>query len=68
MINGEQSVKMGEGSISFTNYSRQIPVPFKIYADFECILEKIANKASRANEMRDEASIIELYQNHVPCG
>ena len=65
MINGEQSVKMGEGSISFTNHSRQIPVPFKIYADFECILEKVDSEAkrSRANEVSEE-----LYQNHVPCG
>ena len=50
MINGQQSVKKGEGSISFTNHCRQIPVPFKIYADFECILEKIENRANRTNE------------------
>ena len=32
IINGQQHVKLSEGSISFKNYSRQIPVPFKIYA------------------------------------
>ena len=55
---------MGEGTISFTNYSRQIPVPFKIYADFECILEKVDSeaKSSTANEVSEE-----LYQNHVLC-
>ena len=37
IINGKQCVKLSEGSIIFKNYSRQIPVPFKIYADFECI-------------------------------
>ena len=38
VINGKQNVKLGKGSISFKNYSKQLPAPFKIYADFECIL------------------------------
>ena len=37
-INRKQSVKLEEGIIEFENYSKQIPVPFKIYADFECNL------------------------------
>ena len=37
-INGVQSVKVEEGTIEFENYSKQLPVPFKIYADFECNL------------------------------
>ena len=32
--NGKQSVKLRSGSISFKNYFIQLPVPFKIYADF----------------------------------
>ena len=36
-INGKQSVKVEEGIIQLKNYFKQIPVPFKIYADFECI-------------------------------
>ena len=40
VINGEQRVKLNEGFISFKNYSRQMRVPFKIYADFECILNR----------------------------
>ena len=35
IINGKQSVKLKTGSISFRNYFKQLPVPFKIYADFE---------------------------------
>ena len=35
-INGKQSVKLKRGSVSFENYFKQLPVPFKIYADFEC--------------------------------
>ena len=38
-INGTQSVDVEEGIIKFENYSRQLPVPFKIYADFECNLQ-----------------------------
>ena len=38
-INCKQSVKLEEGTIEFENYLKQIPVPFKIYADFECNLK-----------------------------
>ena len=40
-INGKQSVKLEEGIIEFENYFKQIPVPFKIYADFECNLRGV---------------------------
>ena len=40
-INGKQSVKLEKGIIKFENYSKQIPVPFKIYADFECNLRGV---------------------------
>ena len=39
IINGVQPVKLEEGAIKFENYFKQIPVTFKIYADFECNLE-----------------------------
>ena len=38
IINDKQNVKLGKGSISFKNYSKQLPAPFIICADFECIL------------------------------
>ena len=41
-INGVQSVKVEKGTIEFENYFKQILVPFKIYADFECNLESTA--------------------------
>ena len=34
-INGIQSVEVEEGTIELKNYFKQLPVPFKIYADFE---------------------------------
>ena len=40
-INGKQSVKLEKEIIEFKNYFKQIPVPFKIYADFECNLRGV---------------------------
>ena len=37
MIHGKQNVKLKSGSISFKNYLKQLPAPFKVYADFKCI-------------------------------
>ena len=40
-INGAQSVKLERGTIQFKNCFKQLPVPFKIYADFECNLQSV---------------------------
>ena len=40
-INGAQSVRLEKRTIEFKNYFKQIPVPFKIYADFECNLKSV---------------------------
>ena len=40
-INGKQSVILEKGIIEFKNYFKQIPVPFKIYADFVCNLRGV---------------------------
>ena len=34
-IKGAQSVRLEKETIEFKNYFKQIPVPFKTYADFE---------------------------------
>ena len=57
-INGKQSVKLGEGIIESENYFKQIPVPFKIYADFECNLRGVGSY---------EGSYTKKYKDHVPC-
>ena len=41
MINDQQNVKLEKRFIEFKNFNRQIPVPFKIYADFECLLKSV---------------------------
>ena len=38
-INATQSVRLEKGTIEFKNYFKQIPLPFKIYVDFECNLK-----------------------------
>ena len=38
-INGVQSVNVEERIIKSKNYIKQLPVLFKIYADFECNLQ-----------------------------
>ena len=63
VINGKQSVKIEIGYISSKNYSKQIPVPFKIYADFEYILEKVDGDIKCSSN----SSYTRKYQNHVPC-
>ena len=65
IINGEQRVELNKGFISFKNYSRQTRVPFKIYADFECILKK--NKKYDKNGNSGSSWSVKI-QDHVPCG
>ena len=57
-INGMQSVKVEEGTIDFENYFKQITVPFKIYADFECNLRDVEVY---------EGPYTKKYHEHVPC-
>ena len=40
-INGKESVKLQKGIIEFENHFKQITVPSKIYADFECNLKSV---------------------------
>ena len=57
-INGTQSVKLEKGIIEFENYLKQIPVPFNIYAGFECNLRGVKCY---------EDSYTKKYQDHIPC-
>ena len=56
-INGVQSVNVEEGIIKFENYSKQLPVPLKIYTDFECNL---------CDTEIYEVSCTKKYHDHVP--
>ena len=61
LINKEQKVKLGKGFIKSKNFSREIPVPFKIYADFECLLKACVGFDN------DCFSYNKKYQDHIPC-
>ena len=57
-INDAQSVKSEKGTIEFNNYFKQIPVLFKICADFECNFNSVESY---------EGSYSKKYQDHIPC-
>ena len=40
-ISGQQSINLEKETIKFKNYFKQLPVSFKIYADFECNLKNV---------------------------
>ena len=62
IINGKQNVKLEKGFIEFKNFNKQIPVPFKIYADFECLLKSID-----CGFDNDWFSYTKKYGDHIPC-
>ena len=66
IINGKQNVKLGKVSISFKNCSKQLPTPFKIYVDFQCILSATSSKRVKSSD-KNNVSYTEKYQYHIPC-
>ena len=64
IINGKQKVELSNGYISFKNYSNKIKAPFKIYADFECILRN----SKECGKIDDNSSYSVKTHDHVPCG
>ena len=58
----KENVKLEKKFISFKNYSRQIPAPFKIYADFEYILKNVDSDI-----INNDISCTKKYQDHIPC-
>ena len=57
LINGCQAVSYESGIIKFTNYNKQIPILFKIYADTECFLKRTKI---------EEGEYTTKYQEHQP--
>ena len=58
-----EMLKEGENKMSFTNYYKQMKAPYVIYADFECVLEKISGCEPSADK-----SFTVKTEKHVPCG
>ena len=62
--NDKEKAKLESGYISFINYFKQMPVPFKIYADFECILKKLMVTLNITTSSYTKKYI---YKDHVRC-
>ena len=57
-ISGQQSINLEKRTIEFKNYFKQLRVPFKSYADFECNLKNIECY---------EGTYTKKYHEHVSC-
>ena len=57
-ISSQKSPNLEEGTIEFKNYFKQLPVPFKIYADFECNFKNVECY---------EGTYTKKNHEHVPC-
>ena len=57
-ISGHQSINLEKGTIEFKNYFKQLPIPFKIYADFECNFKNVECY---------KGTYTKKYNEHVPC-
>ena len=83
-INGVQAIELPQKYIDkngiwrspcvyFKNHHKSLPVPFCIYADFECITEKISScqpppmKKPKKGRLPEERSYTEKYQRHTAC-
>ena len=62
IVNGEQRVKLEKGFIEFKNYNKEIPAPFKIDADFECLSKNVDSGINN-----DCFSYTAKYQDHITC-
>ena len=56
-INGTQATIYEAGIIKFKSFDKQIPQPFKIYADSECLVKRTNIPLSEHTK---------LYQKHIP--
>ena len=59
-INGAPFIRLEKGTIKFNNYFKQIPVQFKIYADFECNLESVESYEGFYSEKHQDTLLVVL--------
>ena len=57
----KKSVKVEEGTIGFENYFKQIPVPFKINADFECNVKKVESYEGSYTKKTSSSHSLKFY-------
>lgn len=64
-LNAPQRVKMPNeknDKMRFSRFDKQLPVPFVVYADFECLLQRIDNCSPNPDH-----SYSQTLQKHDPC-
>ena len=66
-INGRQRVKLEKEFIEFNNFNKMIPAPFKIYADFQCLLNIVDFGVNNDCFSYEGISFTTKYQDHIPC-
>ena len=57
LLNDTQAIKYETGVIKFKNFNKQKPIPFKIYADSECLLKRVNIQLGKDTK---------FYQRHIP--
>ena len=53
IINGKQGVKLKSDPVSFRNYFKQVPVPFKLYADFGCLFKRVTRDKKKIHAQKN---------------
>ena len=53
-------VRLKSGSIRFKNYFKQLAVPFKIYADFDCLLKGLKSSDVNNSSYTENIKVISL--------
>ena len=51
-------MRLEKGTTEFKKFFKQIPVPFKVYANIECHLESVESY---------KGSCSKKYRDHIPC-
>ena len=62
-IDGAQSVRFEKGAIEFKKCFKQIPVPFKIYADSECNLKTVESYEGSYSKNNKIIFLVVLFTN-----
>ena len=50
--------------IQFKNYFKQIPAPFKIHADFECILKSLESNEDSCSKKHQDQILVAILEEH----
>ena len=54
LINGTQATIYETGTTKFKNFNNQIPIPFTIYTDTECLVKRIDKSLSKHTKLYQE--------------